>query len=68
MIVQTEEKDLARDTSTRALINTNVRALYEHRIKKEQATRIQRLEDDMAQVMAVLHEIRSALRDLGTGK
>lgn len=68
MIVQTEEKDLARDISSRALINTNVRALHEHRMKREQAIRIQKLEDDMAYVMTVLHEIRSALRDLGTGK
>ena len=36
MIVQTEEKDYARDLSSKALINTNVRALEEYKMRKEQ--------------------------------
>lgn len=68
MIVQTEEKDYARDITTRALINTNVRALNEHRMKKEQAARIDKLERDMQCVMSILSEIRGALKELGTGK
>ena len=68
MIVQTEEKDFARDTTTRALINTNVRALHEHRMKKEQAARIDKLEKDMACVLSILTELRGAIKELGTGK
>ena len=68
MIVQTEEKDFARDTTTRALINTNVRALHEHRMKKEQAARIDKLEKDMTHVISILGELCSAMKELGTGK
>lgn len=68
MIVQTEEKDFYRDVSTRALINTNVTALREHRLKREQAARIEKLEDEMQCVLSILHEIRTAIKDLGTGK
>jgi hypothetical protein len=68
MMIPTEEKDFQRDTSTRALINTNVKALREHRIKKEQAARIEKLEAQMQCVLSVLQEIRTAIRDLGTGK
>lgn len=68
MIIPTEEKDFYRDTSTRALINTNVKALKEHRMKKEQAARIEKLEDQMQGVLSILQEIRSAIKDLGTGK
>lgn len=68
MIVQTEEKDFHRDISTRALINTNVKALREHRMRKEQAVRIEKLEDEMQCVLSLLQEIRTAIKDLGTGK
>lgn len=68
MIIQTEEKDFYRDTSTRALINTNVKALKEHKLKKEQAARIEKLEDEMQCVLSLLQEIRTAIKDLGTGK
>ena len=69
MIIQTEEKDFARDSSTRALINTNVKALREHRMKKEQAARIEKLERDMKVVMECLCDIQNALRELErTGK
>ena len=64
MIIQTEEKDFARDSSTRALINTNVKALREHRMKKEQAARIEKLERDMKVVMECLCDIQNALREL----
>lgn len=68
MMIPTEEKDFQRDTSTGALINTNVKALREHRIKKEQAARIEKLETQMRCVLSVLQEIQAAIRDLGTGK
>ena len=68
MMIQTEEKDFARDITTRALINTNVKALHEHRMKKEQAARIDKLEKDMECVLSILSEIRGAIKELGTGK
>lgn len=42
MIVQTEEKDYARDLSSKALINTNVRALEEYKMRKEQSKNFHR--------------------------
>lgn len=68
MIIQTEEKDFYRDTSTRALINTNIKALREHKMKKEQMARIEKLEDEMQCVLSLLQEIRTGIKDLGTGK
>lgn len=68
MMIPTEEKDFHRDISTGALINTNVKALREHRIKKEQAARIEKLETQIRGILSVLQEIQAAIRDLGTGK
>lgn len=68
MMIPTEEKDFHRDISTGALINTNVKALREHRIKKEQTARIEKLETQVQCVLSVLQEIQAAIRDLGTGK
>jgi len=66
--IQTEEKDYVRDLTTRALINTNTKALHEHRMKKEQAARIDKLESDMKCIMTTMLEICQAVKELGTGK
>ena len=64
-MIQTEEKDFVRDTSNRALINTNIRALQEHRLKREQAQKIEKLEQDMQCVMSVLLDIKMLITELG---
>lgn len=67
-LIQTDEKDFARDVSTRALINTNKGALLEHKMKKEQAARLDRLENDMKTIMSNMLEIKRALIELGANK
>lgn len=66
--VQTEEKDYARDITTRALINTNRRALAEHKRKKEDALRLDKLERSVQDIMAMMLDIRQAVRELGASK
>jgi len=61
-MIQTEDKDFSRDTSNRALINTNVRALQEHIAKREQSKRIDKLESDVNSIMSILLEIQQTLR------
>lgn len=67
-MIQTDEKDFSRDITTRALINTNVRALQDHITKKEQARRIDKLESDVSSIMSILFEIQHSIKNLGTGK
>jgi len=67
-MIQTDEKDFSRDITTRALINTNVRALQDHIAKKEQARRIEKLESDVSSIMSILFEIQHTIKNLGTGK
>lgn len=67
-MIQTDEKDFSRDITTRALINTNVRALQDHIAKKEQARRIDKLESDVSSIMSILFEIQHTIKNLGTGK
>lgn len=64
-LLQTDEKDFARDITSRALINTNRSALAEHRQKKEQLARLEKVEHDVKFIMETMIEIRQALRDLG---
>lgn len=66
--VQTEEKDYSRDITTRALINTNRRALAEHKRKKEDALRLDKLERNVQDIMAMMLDIRQAVRELGASK
>jgi hypothetical protein len=67
-LIRTEEKDFARDTASRALINTNRAALAEHRQRKEQLARLEKVEKDIAMIIATMTEIRQELKDLGASK
>jgi len=67
-VVQTEETDYVRDTSNHALINTNARALYEHRMKRKQAMQINKLETDMQYIMTTMLELSQAFKKLGMNK
>lgn len=66
--VQTEEKDYARDISTRALINTNRRALAEYKKRKEDSVRLDTLERNVQDIMTMMIDLRQAIRELGAGK
>lgn len=66
--VQTEEKDYARDLTTRALINTNRRALMEHKRKKNDAARLDNLERNVQDIITMMLDIRQAVRELGASK
>lgn len=66
--VQTEEKDYARDISTRALINTNRRALAEYKKRKEDSVRLDTLERNVQDIMSMMIDLRQAIRELGAGK
>ena len=63
MMIQTEEKDFARDVTTRALINTNARALHAHKLKKEETLRIQKLEENMNSLMQTMEQILNMLKN-----
>jgi t-SNARE complex subunit (syntaxin) len=67
-LIRTEEKDFARDITSRALINTNRAALAEHRQRKEQLARLEKVEKDIAMIIATMTEIRQELKDLGASK
>ena len=67
-MIQTEEKDFFRDPTNGALINTNMRALYEYKMRKEERKRLQMLEDDMSLIKGILLELQSCIRELKTGK
>lgn len=67
-MIQTEEKDYSRDPSSRALINTNIRALQEYRLKREQANKIEKIENDLNSLRNMMVELKEMLIELGTGK
>lgn len=64
MIVQTEDSDFVRDISSKALINTNRKALEEYRARKNNIKRIEKLEEDMDAVNSKLDTITSLLNQL----
>jgi hypothetical protein len=67
-MIQTDDKDFSRDVTTRALINTNVRALQDHIAKREFAKRLDKVESDMGSIMSILFEIQNTIKNIGTGK
>lgn len=67
-MIQTEEKDYIRDPSCGALINTNIKALQEYRLKKQQANKIEKIEDDLNDLKNMMLEIKRMVIELKTGK
>lgn len=67
-LVQTDEKDYARDTNSRALINTNRNALREHKAKKEQAARLAKVEQDVKTILETMQELKLVLQELGANR
>lgn len=62
-MIQTENKDFSRDISTKALLNTNIGALAEHKYRITQATRIEALYDEIANLKTDLAEIKKILEN-----
>jgi len=67
-MIQTDEKDFARDVSSRALINTNIKALHEYRMNKQQVNRIENIENDLESLKYMMLEIKQMITELSTGK
>ncbi len=67
-MIQTDEKDFARDVSSRALINTNIKALHEYRMKQQQVNRIENIENDLESLKYMMLEIKQMITELSTGK
>ena len=69
-IISTDDKELARDLNSKALINKNMAGLFEYnqrkniilnKMKQEEQTqsRLERLESDMTEITNMLCEIAS---------
>lgn len=63
-MIKTEDNDYARDTSSKALINTNRKALDEYQTRKNNAKRIDELEKKMEDVDSKLDTITNLLNQL----
>jgi hypothetical protein len=64
MMIKTEDTDYSRDMSSKALINTNTRALDEYKARKSQTNQINTLKEDFDQLKVELDEIKSLLVQL----
>lgn len=64
MIIQTENEDFLRDINSRALINSNVKALQEYKEKRRRQKKLDVLEEDVDQLKKDTQEIKSLLKEL----
>lgn len=64
-MIKTDDSDFYRDPNSRALINTNVKALHDHRLRKTQASRLKQAEEDVNEIKNILLDIQKALLELG---
>lgn len=64
MIVNTDDKDYLRDLSSKALINTNVKALEDYRARKNNAKRLDNLEKEVIDLKSSLDNITTLLNQL----
>lgn len=64
MIVNTDDKDYLRDLSSKALINTNRKALEDYRARKNNAKRLDNLEKDVIDLKSSLDNITTLLNQL----
>jgi hypothetical protein len=63
-MIQTENKDFARDINTKALVNTNHQALAEHKYRMNQAKQMERIKEDIDFLMQQFIMIKKALEDM----
>lgn len=64
MIVNTDDKDYSRDLSSKALINTNRKALEDYRVRKNNVKRLDNLEKDVIDLKSSLDNITNLLNQL----
>jgi|688.fasta_scaffold1879213_2 hypothetical protein len=67
-MIKTEETDYSRDLTSRALINTNVKALNDYRLKRNQSKKIETIEEDLSNLRNMMIEIKEMLQVLKIGK
>lgn len=67
-MIQTEEKDYMRDPSCGALINTNIKALQEYRLKKQQVSKIENIQNELSDLKDMMLELKRMVLELKTGK
>jgi hypothetical protein len=58
------ENNYIRDEGSKALINTNIKALEEYKAKRDQVKRLKMLEDDMSETKKDVADIKSMLIEL----
>ncbi len=64
MIVNTDDKDYLRDLSSKALINTNRKALEDYRARKNNDKRLDNLEKEVIDLKSSLDNITTLLNQL----
>lgn len=57
MMIQTKEKDFSRDTNSRALINTNIKAREEHLAKRKALKEVAELKQDVAELKELVKQL-----------
>ena len=66
-----DEINLFRDTSTNAIINTDMQAYHNYinsrKIKEQESKRIENIENELIDVKSDLNEIKNLLRELVNG-
>jgi hypothetical protein len=62
--IPTEVSNLVKDTESGALLNTDKNALHAYKMRRKNASRINTIESDVADVKEELSEIRSLLLQL----
>jgi|SaaInlStandDraft_1057018.scaffolds.fasta_scaffold15934_2 hypothetical protein len=62
--IPTEVSNLVKDTESGALLNTDKNALQAYKMRRKNASRINTIESDVADVKEELSEIRSLLLQL----
>ena len=65
--VSTEEKNLVRDTNSRAVINTDRTAYNMYKAKREQDKKANDLVQDVSNLKQDMHEIKQMLHSLIRG-
>ena len=61
MIIKTEEKDYCRDMDSMALINTNVSALEQYRLRKQRERKLEEISENMDRLNREFSVIKSML-------
>jgi len=64
MIVQTNDSSYGRDTTSKALLNTNSKAKEDYLARKRQANRLDKLEGDVREMNDNIFAIRQLLEQI----